>query len=209
MQSLRVFVFALLVCGVAAAQETAPAAVSHEEIAALVEKQFGPMFKVEFVREPRTGFRYLNPPKELMEWKAVHVGDLNGDGVEDAIILALSEAPLVDQGAYGYKVIDPYFTRHGWGNPQVTATFQSEDPRFANQVILVIHGSGAEAWRAETPQAKFAVINVPYKHVLVKRVATKKKKVQWAIAVLEEDSLTSAITWDGKKYKWAPTGSAN
>lgn len=216
MQSLRVLFLVVAMAAVSAAQQqqqapaAEPPAPSQAELATLVEKQFGPAFKVEFERQPRTGFKYLNPPKELIEWKAVHLGDLNGDGVEDAIFLALSETPLVDQGAYEYKVIDPYFSRHGWGDPKVTATFQSEDPRFANQTILVIHGAGPEAWRAEKPLAKFAIINVPYKHVLIKKAVVKKKKgPQWAIAVVEEDQLTSSIFWERGKYKWQPTGSAN
>jgi hypothetical protein len=210
MQLIRMLMLALVVCPLAAApQEAAPAAPSQPELAALVEKQFGPTFKVEFTRQPRTGFQYLNPPKELIEWKAAHFGDLNSDGIEDAVFLALSEAPLVDQGAYEYKVIDPYFSKHGWGDPKVTANFQSEDPRFANQAILVIHGAGPEAWRAEKPLAKFVVINIPYKHVVIKKAMVKKKQARWAIAVVEEDQLTSSIFWDGKKYKWEPTGSAS
>jgi hypothetical protein len=86
---------------------------------------------------------------------------------------------------------------------------RSEDPRFANQVILVIHGDGVEAWRAETPLAKFAIINVPYKHVMIKKAMVKKKQAQWAIAIVEEDQLTSSIFWERGKYKWQPTGSAN
>jgi hypothetical protein len=212
--SLRVAILILgLSCAAGAQQGAIPAsppqAPAQAELSTLIEKQFGPTFKLEFVREPRTGFKYLNPPKELVEWKAMHFGDLNGDGIEDAVFLALSEAPLVDQGAYGYKVIDPYFSRHGWGDPKVTATFQSEDPRFANQVILVIHGAGVEAWRAETPSAKFAIINVPYKHVMIKKAMVKKKQAQWAIAIVEEDQLTSSIFWERGKYKWQPTGSAN
>ena len=208
MPFLRVLLAVTIVSSLMSAQQPVPPA-SQAELAAVVEKQFGPTFKVEFVREPRTGFKYLNPPKELMEWKAVHFGDLNGDGIEDAVILALSEAPLLDQGAYSYKVIDPYFTRHGWGDPKVTATFQSEDPRFANQVILVIHGEGSDGWRAENPKAKFAIINVPYKHVLIKKAMLKKKQAQWTIAIVEEDQLTSSIFWERGKYKWQPTGSAN
>lgn len=217
MKPLRVLVLVLFACALLPAQEAAPAAAApaskmpttEPEIARLVEQQFGPSFKVEFVRESAYGYKYLNPPKDFREWKPVHVGDLNNDGIQDAVIIARSEAPLVDQGGYNYSVIDPYFSAHGYGNPKITATFQTEDPRFANQAILVIHGAGPDAWWAETPLAKYVVINVPFKHVNIKKTVVKKKKpAVWAIAVQEEDQLTSAIVWDGKKYKWQPTGSA-
>ena len=75
-------------------------------------------------------------------------------------------------------------------------------------MLLVIHGSGAEAWRAATPKAKFVIINLPFKQITVKKLKVKKKTVM-AIYAEETgpDRMTSALFWDGKKYRYQPIGS--
>ncbi len=67
--------------------------------------------------------------------------------------------PMLDAAEHGYRVVDPYYSFYGYGDPKLTATFGSEDPVERNLVILVIHGAGAEAWRSDTPKAKYVIIN--------------------------------------------------
>jgi hypothetical protein len=135
------------------------------------------------------------------------VRDLDGDGVDDFVIVAKSRKPMLDAAEHHYRVIDPYYEFYGYGDPKLTATFGAEDLMEKNLVILVIHGAGPEAWRSETPKAKFVIINVPLKRVAVKRLQLRKKQVN-AIFAVEADSSAgdSVIFWDGKQYKYQPLG---
>jgi len=143
------------------------------------------------------------------QWKPV-LGDLNGDGVEDIVILARCKNPLIDQGEKNYRVIDPYDSFYGYGNPTVTTGFAPDDPKLRGSVLLVIHGAGPEAWRSPTPQAKFVIINLAVKTMTVKKMRVKRKKSTTAIYVEEAgaDQMTSAIFWDGRKYRYEPLGSS-
>ncbi len=136
-----------------------------------------------------------------------YVRDVDGDGVDDFVIVAMSKKPLLDQGEHHYKVVDPYYGFYGYGDPKLTASFGAEDPRERNLVVLIIHGSGAEAWRAETPKAKFVIINLPLKRIFVKRLQLRKKEVN-AIFAVEADASAgdSVVFWDGKQYKYQPIG---
>lgn len=135
--------------------------------------------------------------------------DLDGDGVEDLVIPARCTSPLMDQAENNYVVIDPYNSFFGYGNPKVTTAFVTDDPLRRGYAILVIHGSGAEAWHAATPKAKFMLVNIPFKEVMVKRLSMRKKS-RMAIYVNESggDAMTSAIFWDGRKYRYEPMGSS-
>jgi hypothetical protein len=135
------------------------------------------------------------------------VRDIDGDSVDDLVIVAVSKKPMIDAGEHNYKVIDPYYAFYGYGDPKLTSTFGAEDPLQKNLVVLVIHGAGAEAWRAETPKAKFVIINLPFKKIAVRRLQ-KGKKVLNAIFALEADASAgdSAVFWDGKNYKYQPIG---
>jgi len=143
------------------------------------------------------------------QWKPM-IGDLNGDGVEDIVILARCKNPLIDQGEKNYTVIDPYDSFYGYGNPTVTTSFAPDDPKLRGIVLLVIHGAGADAWRSSAPQAKFVIINLSVKTATVKKMRVKRKKSTTAIYVEEAgaDQMTSAIFWDGRKYRYEPLGSS-
>src|SRR5580704_2686988 len=155
---------------------------------AFIHKQFGEEFSLTPVSTP-------------------FVRDIDGDGVDDFVIVARSKKPMLDAAEHSYRVIDPYYDFFGYGDPKLTASFGSEDLMEKNLVILVIHGAGAEAWRSETPKAKFVIINVPLKRVTVKRLQLRKKQVN-AIFAVEADSSAgdSVIFWDGKQYKYQPLG---
>ncbi len=185
-----------------AAQQAPPAATALPQgLAELVATQFGKDFEISLERTKVTA-RYLTPPKEPA-WTPFLAGDLDGDGVEDAVVVARSKKPLAGEAEFNYKVVDPYFEYHGYGDPKITAEFSTEDPATGHNLLLVIHGSGPEAWRAAVPKKKFVVINLPFKFLSLTQVPQKKgKKMRKAVSLEEEESATSVLFWDGKKYKW-------
>ncbi len=138
------------------------------------------------------------------------ISDLNGDGVEDIVIVARCKNALIDQGEKNYKVVDPMTAFFGYGNPAITTSFAPDDPKLRGVSLLVIHGSGPEAWRSATPLSKFVIINLPVKTLALKKMKISKKKSANAIYVEEAtaDQMTSAIFWDGRKYRYEPLGSS-
>ena len=86
--------------------------------------------------------------------------------------------------------------------------FGANDPRDKGLVLLIIHGAGEKAWRAQEPKAKFVVVNLPFTKVALSAVRLRKKEVA-AIAAEERDTVSSLIYWDGKKYKYEPNGASN
>jgi len=92
----------------------------------------------------------------------------------------------------------------------VTTSFNKGDPRWAGLVVLIIHGNGPDAWHSAAPKAKFVIINLPYKQISVRKFAmwNKQKKQLMAIFVEEgnEENESSALYFDGKKYKYTPMG---
>jgi hypothetical protein len=78
--------------------------------------------------------------------------DMDGDGVEDLIVATRCTNALVDQTENNFTVIDPYNSFYGYGNTKITTQFATEDPATRGLVLLVIHGTGAEAWRTATPK---------------------------------------------------------
>jgi len=172
------------------------------DLAEIVKKQFGPCFEVATERSAAK-VNYLHPKAEK-SWVDFLTADLDGDGVEDAVIVARCKTPLVDQVTHNYRVIDPYYSNFGYGDPKVTAQFNATDPDRQN-LVLVIHGAGKESWRAATPKAKFVIINLPFDNIALTQVTHRKRPVLAISLVEEEQQLSSAVYWDGKKYKWADT----
>lgn len=176
---------------------------SPADLAKLVREQFGACF--EIAGEPSAiKVNYLHPPKETSPWATFLVADLDGDGVEDAIIVARCKTPLVGEVEHNYKVIDPYYTNYGYGNPKITAQFNTADPNRQN-LVLVIHGSGKEAWRAAVPKAKFVIINLPFDSLSLTQVTYHKHTIAGLSLIEQEQDLSSAVYWDGKKYRWSDT----
>ena len=137
------------------------------------------------------------------------VGDLDGDGIDDLVIAARCKNPMADRDEFGFLVSDPYNTFMGFGDVKVTSTFASDEPARRGLSLLVIHGGEKDAWRAETPKAKFLMINLPFRDLTVKRLALKKKTVLGIY--MEErgegENTSSVLYWDGKKYRYQQLGS--
>jgi hypothetical protein len=137
------------------------------------------------------------------------VGDLDGDGIDDLVVAARCKNPMADRDEYSFLVADPYDTFLGFGDVKVTSTFASDAPERRGITLLIIHGADKDAWRAEKPKAKFLLINLPFKALTVKRLATKKRTVL-GIYMEEQgegESTSSVLFWDGKKYKYQQLGS--
>ncbi len=166
-----------------------PAATAAPNVdEAFIHKQFGEEFSLVAISAP-------------------FMRDVDGDGIEDLVIVARSKKPMLDAAEHSYKVVDPFYDFYGYGDPKLTATFGSEELMEKNLVILVIHGAGTDAWHAETPKSKYVIINIPLKKATVRRLQLRKKQIN-AIFAEEADSSAgdSVIFWDGKNYKYQPIG---
>jgi hypothetical protein len=198
---MRLAAFFLFVCAICVAQQNPTPATSSSvpaDLTALVQKQFGDDFQIATQKSAGTGFKYRIAKEE--KWTPFLVADLDGDGVEDAVIVARSKSPMSGETEFHYKVIDPFFTAYGYGDPKITTTLASEDPDNRN-LLLVIHGAGPQAWRAENPKAKFVMVNLPIENI-VARKTTYKKHVIAAIDPQSAESNGAMVVWDGKKYRW-------
>lgn len=89
---------AVVFCALSAsAQQSKPAAVDD----AFVQKEFGSTCK-------------LVPGPQPM------VADLDGDSVEDIVLVAHCTNPLLDQADKNFQLIDPYNTFFGYGDTRIT-----------------------------------------------------------------------------------------
>jgi|SRR5215472_7486304 len=179
--------FAVAAC--IAAGQTQPAATPPQatpaELTSLIKQQFGPTFTLP------AKFPTL-----------VITADFDGDGVEDAAIVASSTEPFPDSYAFKYKVIDPYNAYFGMGNPSISSSFSTVDP-LRDHDLLIIFGAGPEAWRSATPKDKFVVINLPFDDIAVGRMLIKKNKPPiFVIKARESQIMDSAVWWDAKKKRW-------
>lgn len=193
----------LLLLGIAAAvcivagqaQQATPASppAAQPDLAALVKQQFGATFTLPG--------KFPTP---------LITGDFDGDGVEDAAIVADSTEPFPDSYEFKYTVSDPYDAYFGMGNPAVAAQFNTNDPQRSHD-LLIIFGAGPEAWRSATPKSKFVVVNLPFDEISTGRMLIKKNKPPISvIKVRESQIMDSAVWWDAKKkrWKWEPGGNA-
>jgi len=136
--------------------------------------------------------------------------DMDDDGIEDLVVAARCKNPMADKDEYGFVVADPYDSFLGYSDIKVTSTFASDEPDRRGISLLIIHGVGKDAWRAEKPKAKFLLINLPFKTLTVKRL-TMKKKLTLGIYMEEKgegEETSSVVFWDGKKYKYQALGSS-
>ena len=173
------------------------------DLAEVVKQQFGPCFELATERST-VKVNYLLPQAGGLPWVTFLTADLDGDGVEDAVIVARCKTPLADEVTHNYRVIDPYYTNYGYGNPRITAQFNAAAPN-RQHLVLVIHGAGKEAWRAAAPKAKFVIINLPFDSLSLTQIAVRRRPVPALSLIEDEQQLSSAVFWDGKKYRWSDT----
>lgn len=145
----------------------------------------------------------------LMAGPEQFVADLDGDGIDDLVVGARCKNPMADKDEYSFVVADPYNSFLGYSDIKITSTFSSEVPELKGVCLLVVHGADKDGWKAETPKAKYLLINIPFKTLSVKRLAMKKKNTLGIY--MEErgegEDTSSVIYWDGKKYKYQQLGS--
>jgi len=135
------------------------------------------------------------------------LGDLDGDGVEDVVIAARCKNPMLDEAQHDYKVMDPYYDFYGYGDPRVTTTFKEPDPARRGLAVLIIHGAGPDGWRSATPKAKYVIVNLPYRTLSVRKMKLRKKTIEAVyIEELGEFNESSALFFDGKKFRYVPMG---
>jgi hypothetical protein len=180
----------------------APAVIFLLVLPSLAQQAKAPAVTDEFVQ------KQFGSTCELIPGPPPLIGDLDGDGVDDLVVVAHCKNPVIDQAENNFIIVDPYNAFFGYGDTRVTSQFASEDPKTRGIVLLVIHGDGPNAWHSDSPKAKFVIINLPFKQVALRKLAVKKKTVM-AIYAEESgaDNMTSATFWDGKKYRYAPLGS--
>ena len=137
------------------------------------------------------------------------VADLDDDGIEDLVVAAKCKNPMADKDEYSFVVADPYDSFLGFSDVKVTSAFASDEPERRGLCLLIVHGAEKDGWQAETPKAKFLLINLPFKTLTVKRLALKKKTILGIY--MEErgegEDTSSVVYWDGKKYKYQQLGS--
>jgi hypothetical protein len=146
----------------------------------------------------------------LLDGPPQFVADLDGDGVDDLVVAARCKNPMADKDEYNFAVADPYDSFLGYTDVKVTSTFASDAPERRGISLLIIHGAEKDAWRAETPKAKFLLINLPFKTLSVKRLTLKKHTVLgvYMEETGEGEDSSSVIFWDGKKYRYQLLGSS-
>jgi hypothetical protein len=116
---------------------------------------------------------------------------------------------MADRDEYKFVVADPFDTYLGYSDVRVTSTFASDEPERRGICLLIIHGVGKDGWRSSAPKPKFLLINLPFKTLAVKRLATKKRAM---LAVFMEEQgegedTSSVLFWDGKRYRYTQLGS--
>ena len=175
----------LLLLSVSAWSQAAPAADKSADLQAVISAQFGPQFV-------------------LMPEFPILTGDFNGDGVEDVLFVASLHGGLQAESKQ-FKVLDPSSSYFGLGDPKITSQFASKYPG-GKRYLLILHGSGKEAWHTKELKDRFVLINLAFDHLSVGHVMRKKKIID-DIGVEETGILNSFLYWNGRKYEWQPGAS--
>ncbi len=143
----------------------------------VIDDQFGDGFKLDAAFQPISA-------------------DFDGDGTEDLALVVVSKRPMANSQEKNYKVIDPYDSYFGFGDPKITSKFDFGDG--TSHCVLLMHD-----WRTGAPKMKFVIVNLPFEKLELGKMPLKKKTVA-AISTIEYGGLNALVFWDGKKYRWEP-----
>jgi hypothetical protein len=182
MPSRIVLLLALLVVAIGACAqqpETDPTQMSPQTFQEIVQKQFGPGFKLDVKFVP-------------------FIADFDGDKLEDLAIVVTGKDPIGNSAKFEYKVTDPYDSFWGFGDVKITTRFSSFGDGTAH-CVLIIHD-----WRGEKPKAKFLVVNFPFQKLSIGNNSYKKRSTT-GIYGHDQGGTSGVLFWDGKKYRWEPT----
>lgn len=150
--------------------------------------------------------REFGPGYLLAQGQPVLLGDLDGDGTEDAVFIVTGGSPLIGAGAFNYTVLDPYDGYWSFGDPKLN-THVAQTDAGPHYYVLVVHD-----WRGEKAKAKYVFINLPFKQIglsptkMGAGLLKKNKKVVAAIATVESDGQQGAVFWNGRTYKFVQLG---
>lgn len=173
----------LAICGQEAdkpaeAAAPAPAKPSANPVQRVLDDQFGDGFKIDSAFKPLAA-------------------DFDGDGTEDLALVVVAKKPMDNSQEKNFKVVDPYDSYFGYGDPKVTTKFASFGDG-TSRCVAVMHD-----WRAGAPKMKFVIVNLPFEKLELSKIPRKKKTVA-ALSTTEYGGLSAQVYWDGKKYKWEP-----
>jgi hypothetical protein len=156
---------------------SASAVMQATDLQALIAREFGESYKVATDIAPV-------------------YGDFDHDGKQDVIVVATGNNPLMGEGKYNYKTLDPYNASFGYGNPKVMMSFNASDK--TARYLLVLHN-----W--QTPGRKFVLVNIPFIELRLGHMLFHKKPVD-AVEAVDSSGVQAAIYFDGKKYRWEVIG---
>ncbi len=189
------WLFLLALTAAAVAQSPAPAVPAHRGAPAL--PPHGGTLPVEQAQQELA--RLFGPDFVLDPSLPAMTADLDGDGQEDLVLVATGKDPMLGQADFHYRVIDPYDSYFGYGDPKVTLSFAINTGKV--RFVLIAH-----AWRSDPPKGKYAIVNLPFDKLSLGRMLVKKKGVDILVAE-EADGTISTVFWDGRKYRWEPSDS--
>jgi hypothetical protein len=184
---------ALLTISAAVAQESNPVATPTAQATPPAETKMLPAELQAIVKRDFGDDITIDTAYPVLE------ADFNGDGTLDVAIVVHTKG-LSTKG--DYKMIDPYDEYFGYGGVKITSQFETDDP-LHKHALLIIHGNGAEGWRAKEPKEKFVVINMPFDSIKLANGRYKKKTLA-TIATHDNTGLSAILIWTGKKYHWEP-----
>jgi hypothetical protein len=151
---------------------------SPEDPAKVVAREFGDSFKL------------------LTQFAPITL-DMDGDGKDDLVVVVTAPNPLLGEREHNYHVSDPYSASLGYPDSKALLMYPAEA---TPQYLAIIHD-----WRAQKPKAKFLLVNIPFAKLESGGVQLKKK-THMAIQTEEMTGIRGATFWDGRKYRWMPTG---
>jgi len=168
--------------------QTAPptsAASPLPDPSAYLERQFGTTFKLD----PKL------PPM---------LGDLDGDGNEDLVLVGTSSTPLLSQQQFRFKVADPYDSYYGTGDPKITSQFGLHFDG-SSRCLLIVFGWRLPPEKSKVRVSKYVLINTPFETVSIVNLRLKKKNIQ-AVETIDRTSLHALVFWDGRRWRWSAQG---